>query len=87
LIRHCRHILDALCLAEGPDKPPTLHPRPPQNAPLREDDGPGKDAEGEENQQNRFRDRARLKDEIRNLAPNHYREEEGPMHLLCIFLP
>jgi len=61
-----------LRLAEGADKTLTLRASAAQNAPLGKDDGPGKDAEGEQYDQNAFGDCTGLKDEI-----DYFAADEG----------
>ena len=49
LFGHGAHILQALRLAEGAHKTAALHPRPPQHAPLGENNRPGNQAEDQKN--------------------------------------
>ena len=53
---------------EGQQEPPALRPRPFERAPLGQDNGPGKNAEGQQDEQNDLGYQAGLLDQISDLA-------------------
>src|SRR5438309_2251949 len=82
LLRHGCYILKPLGLAERPQKPAALHPRPPQHAPFGQDDCPGNQAENEKDQQNYFGDWAGFTHKINNLAADCERQQIIQRHIV-----
>jgi hypothetical protein len=80
LLSHRAHILQALRFTESAHEASTLYPRPAQQAPLGENDGPGNHAEQKKQKKNRFGDRTRFPNEINNLAADHYCQPWKKMH-------
>jgi hypothetical protein len=72
--------LHTLRFAESANKSAALYSSPLQQAPLRENQRPGNQAEGKQNQQNHLGDGAALHDEINNLATNKNCQQDRKMH-------
>jgi hypothetical protein len=66
--------------AEGAHKTAALRPRPFQSAPFRQDDGPGKNAEAQQDEQNNLGYRAGLLDQISDLATHRGCEKLSDKH-------
>jgi len=62
------HVLKALGLAEGAEKASALYTGAAKQAPLGEDNGPGQNAESQQEKKNDFGDEASLADEVEQFA-------------------
>ena len=80
LIGHRGNVLEPLRLAEGAHKASALHPGAPQQTPFGQDDGPGEDAEGEQNQEYELGHRSGVGKHVQHLAANHDCRQREKMH-------
>jgi hypothetical protein len=74
------NILHALCLAKDADEAFILSASAADEPPLGKNDGPGKDAEGDEQDKDGLGDRTGLKDEINDFAADKQQEDGRKMH-------
>jgi hypothetical protein len=65
-------VLQPLRLPECPNKASTLDASSPQQAPLRENDRPGQQAEDQQYQKNNFGDRTGFPYKVNNLSADEY---------------
>ena len=75
-----RHILQSLRLAKGTHEPTALNPRPAQHPPFSQDDGPGNQAESEENEKNCLGDEARFINQVNDFTADECCQRRRIMH-------